>query len=402
MYAIPYLSHQRPFVGELGKLQTSLAAEHLPKTLQNINCLWQRPLKAERCDRKDGGGTCFVRLEDKRQYVDVLQNDVRLPPLSLKTHHYNDAVAYRGCIYRELTKGPEAYWYSPKFPIYIPQPCRIINDTGEALEQGVCAQDLKKLGDIARVNEHNILTGGYYGIRTDLVNIVDTAFRDEIRARIAYIDGFLLCNDDRPNEGAATVSHFYPWLGPNVEFDCWLFQREIVRQWEAKPDKSNNKDYRPERDIFVRMYGLGRKDLEYLLNNAVADERAEQIATIERFHSLQAVLGREPTADIRGQFSFCSYAIRNSRLPILEPRWKIGRGLAEDRKREFKIAKVLVDRVWEDVESRKTRALAMQLRHPQNGDWNKLGLARQKELLGNNEELISRFIFRRSTRRSRS
>lgn len=409
VYEIPYEASQETSVADTCELQSLLAKNKLPKILQHANCLWKQPSRILDIILPNSRRFCLVYV-DKRQYVEALQDDMRRPPPIFETDDYDDAVIYREPIYHELIKGSAANWIPPMFPITNSKFRSITKDEGQALEQGKCAFNRKAFSRALDENKCTLVASECYGLRSDLATLATCAFRDEIRARLTYIDRFLMWNSRRSIEEKKPATRpsspfAYPWLGPNVELDCWLFQRGIARQWEARPDKSDNKAYRPERDLFVCLYGLGRRDLEFLLGNGKADERGEQVATVERFHILQAVLGRAPTADIRAQLSFCSYAIRNARASYGRPPRRFGfapaggkshQELAEDRRREFKIAKVLVDRVWDDLETREVRTLPQQIRHPSDGDWYKLDPHLQKQLLGHDEDLIDRFVYKRS------
>ncbi|RYO87541.1 hypothetical protein DL764_008853 [Monosporascus ibericus] len=206
---------------------------------------------------------------------------------------------------------------------------------------------------------------------------------------------------------SSPVDPCYPWFMPNAELDCSLFKRGILRQWEISPDKSNRKEYEPKKEIFVRMYGLGRHDLEFIQGHKNVAERNEMINTIERFHSLRVLLGLREVSDVSRQLSFCSFAIRDARKAHGRPGTAASEciTLAEARRREFTIAKILVDSLWDDVRERPSPKAVRTLRRQDRGrpgDWKSLSERKQRELLGGNPGLIRRFVGDRPNASSRS
>lgn len=411
---IPYEPSRNHLAINSSNLEASFDILNLPKTLQKANFLWMEWIGVSASAEAD---YYLLHLKDGED-ADILYQDVRQPPLSFSHFGYWDKIVQSKCIYRFLVP-PGCEWHDgqPWSPTQIPDLSflRLTEDEGRELHPGTCAFSPPKFKRIVGANTAMVNKSGFYGLRRDLINVVERRFKAEVIRRVRYIDEFLswdgMCFGDENPAGF----EYYPWLGANVEFDCWLFQKEILRQWVVRKDKSNCKQYNPSNDVFVRMYGLGRNDLEYMRGNPQTEERGEQIATVERFHALQSMLGREATADIRAQFSFCSYTIRDARAARVTPRPNTRPGrfapppppspeaqrierdrLAEARRREFKIAKILVDRVWEDVDTKRERALPQQIRGRgrSHGDWYKLGRGRQVELLGGDEQLIRRFVSR--------
>ncbi|RYP19236.1 hypothetical protein DL765_003437 [Monosporascus sp. GIB2] len=268
----------------------------------------------------------------------------------------------------------------------------ITNYTGEGIAKGELKIDHNMWWQV--VKEKNFLS--------------DTAlfaFMDGIHLRCAYIDEFMSFKYGRGLPTSADPCYY--WLGPNVEFDCMLFKRGILHQWEISPDKSNRKEYEPKEDIFVKMYGLGRHDLEFIQGHKIAAERNEMLTTIECFHALQVFLGPQEVSDVGKQLSFCSFAIRDARKAHGPPGTTDAerKALAEARRREFAIAKILVDSLWDDVREcpspKMLRTLPRQDRG-RPGDWRSLSETKQKELLGGNPSLIRRFVGERPNPSSRS
>ncbi len=453
-------------VGNLGLLRELFNTSDIPRTLQNANLLWHQPRRIAQSSRS----ACMVisETEDTR----VILGDVRQPPgyfmrdrnclMTLLERRDIALVGGRSGAYgnRSLTTRVDMDYLN----------IRLHN--GEMPAQGSCVLSREKLWEAVSANSFILQQSGYYGLQNDLLEIVDGRFMNEVLRRIGYIDEFLSWEGEpfdpaglAPGGSGARHLYYYPWLGPNVEFDCWLFRKGIVRQWTTAPDKRDAKQYRWGQDVLARMYGLGYNDLEFIRNNPREEERGQQIATVERLHILEATLGSAAAADIRKQFSFCSYAIRDGRAAHIgsdrrnnndnnshrysqqrqqhqqldyhpcypginnnnnnnngvvntdggagpsnnngngngnnnggnirsHPRTdaeKLRDARAEARRREFKIAQILVDRVWHGVEITGTRTVGMQLRGDR-GDWVNLGPADKRVLLGNRDDLIKRFM----------
>ena len=164
--------------------------------------------------------------------------------------------------------------------------------------------------------------------------------------------------------------------------------------------------FHKDTSVLVCMYGLGLKELQFLARNPNLTEREEQLETLELYHILKLVLGASNVADLTEQLEFCFYALKKSRsawaeapgpssAPGAHParRWD-GRAQHErqakrDRQREFQIAKVMADRLWEQflIESRRITPIILRRQKLPNsrqreGDWFKLALDEQYRLLG--------------------
>lgn len=242
-------------------------------------------------------------------------------------------------------------------------------------------------------------------------------FLSEITRRCIYIACFL--RGERRTVGGLEI------LGPDLAFDCWIFETGILR--EAMNDSGR---FDPRHDDLVHMYGLGKAELRWLQNNPVKKEYYEQVHTLESYHHLKSSLGLDAVKDIREQFCFCFFAIRDAReaykrcddivesikqqaldrssseqqglerkyikLQNLEhqrlQRLQVRRGMIAARRCEFKIAKIMIDRVWEEVNQYGKRITVPYHRNgqrlsnyqcpPASSNWDQLCDKEKKRLLG--------------------
>ncbi|KAI1495719.1 hypothetical protein F5X99DRAFT_402531 [Biscogniauxia marginata] len=204
-------------------------------------------------------------------------------------------------------------------------------------------------------------------------------FKNEILWRCCYIDAFM----SRVNRSfrVGFGLSYYPFLGPDIELDIWIFQKGILSPKEAKFD--------PKMDILTRMYGFGLQELRYL-SNSQNGCRGRELPILERFHLLQGCLGFQQTEDILEQFKYCFYAVRNCR-DVRDPHrhQKFG-----DRKREFDIAKFLVDKVWDDVSAKPTRGLPIikRGRYGVQGEWCTMSVLEKMSVLRYDEDLLLEYL----------
>ncbi|KAK9418025.1 hypothetical protein SUNI508_08454 [Seiridium unicorne] len=249
-----------------------------------------------------------------------------------------------------------------------------------------------KLAEVMRENASRL-----GGITSELKLEIQIRFLFEILSRCFYVGCFL--------HGGVDASSTY--LAPRLALDCWLYETEILE---------TGSNFNPVSDDLIRMYGMGKKELRWLQNNPNEKERMEQILTLDRYYILKACLGVNATEDIREQLCFCYFEIRNRReffssqlgpgtsQPSSSTRFEFTRNpnrmLQPDqhqgilaRKREFKIAKIMVDRVWKEVVNRTDLRKSVP-RHrcdavfhvtdmpPKPSDWSFLPLHEKKRLLG--------------------
>ncbi|KAK9779611.1 hypothetical protein AB5N19_12704 [Seiridium cardinale] len=252
--------------------------------------------------------------------------------------------------------------------------------------------NMSKLAEVMRENASRL-----GGITPELKLDIQIRFLFEILSRCFYVGCFLHGGVD-----ASSTS-----LAPRLTLDCWLYETEILE---------TRGNFNPVSDDLVRMYGMGKKELRWLQNNPAEKERIEQILTLERYHVLKSRLGVNATEDIREQLCFCYFEIRNRReffssqlgqdtsQPPSSTRFKFTRNpsrmLQPDhhqrilaRKREFKIAKIMVDRVWKELVNRTDLRKSVP-RHrcdavfhvtdmpPKPSNWSILPLHEKKRLLG--------------------
>ncbi|KAK8140337.1 hypothetical protein PG984_000403 [Apiospora sp. TS-2023a] len=183
---------------------------------------------------------------------------------------------------------------------------------------------------------------------------------------------------------------YWPWLGPNIALDVFLFEQGILREIEP---------FNPQNNYLVRLYGIGLRDLRFLQRNPNEREREEQLDTLHRCHLLRSWLGRDQAADLTEQLEFCCFSMAASmKHPFFhrpqrnwQPGMKTHEERAKARQREFKILKIMVDRVWHETQLHEGRRRApLLLRRAFNastgqmreGDWALLEMEQQRLLLG--------------------
>ncbi|KAK7941165.1 uncharacterized protein PG986_013552 [Apiospora aurea] len=193
----------------------------------------------------------------------------------------------------------------------------------------------------------------------------------------------------QPVEGLISFARkghcYWPWLGPNIALDVFIFEKGILRE---------NDPFRVRTSFLVRMYGMGIRDLKFLLKNPNESERREQLDTLHRCHILRAWLGKTDSADLTEQLEFCYYSMaasmRNNEQSCYLPDMETHKQRVKARQREFKILKIMVDRVWLETERdgghrriplllRRVRAEDGKIRE---GDWHLLEKEQQRILLG--------------------
>ncbi|KAK8088049.1 hypothetical protein PG997_003010 [Apiospora hydei] len=193
----------------------------------------------------------------------------------------------------------------------------------------------------------------------------------------------------QPVEGLISFARkghcYWPWLGPNIALDVFIFEKGILRE---------NDPFKVRTSFLVRMYGMGIRDLKFLLRNPNQPERKEQLDTLHRCHILRAWLGKADSTDLTEQLEFCYYSMaasmRNNEQRRYRPEQETHEQRVKARQREFKILKIMVDRVWLETERngghrltpvllRRVRAGDGQIRE---GDWHLLEEEQQRILLG--------------------
>lgn len=229
----------------------------------------------------------------------------------------------------------------------------------------------------------------------------EVQFANVILYRCIYINAFLKTKQG-PHNRSAFWDAYYPGLGPNIELDCWIYEQGILT------DPSSTKErFSVMANDLIRMYGFGPVDLRYLLNNHNEDERREQLKTLEEYHMLKIWLEDDQLQDLIEQMRFCYYAMRDSKCGTptdhngqVQQRPHCGRRygqgdplrypLVRARRREFKIAKIMVNRTRRELLNAGRRISPVTLRQgtPRHekaaclGDWDKLSLQDQHRLLG--------------------
>ncbi|KAI3322053.1 hypothetical protein HD806DRAFT_545291 [Xylariaceae sp. AK1471] len=200
-------------------------------------------------------------------------------------------------------------------------------------------------------------------------------FIREIMWRCRYIDEFM-CHCAKGGKHNIRQSDFYPILGPDIEMDLWLFENQIILQKEP---------FSPRTDTLVRMYGFGKKELQFLKRERMHDE----IKTLHCFHLLQACIGFEETKDIAEQMQFCFYAVRDLMADKISP--NLGR---LDVRREFDVAKFLVNGVWQDLMTGAERSPGPRVGRragSSNGNWSFMDLEEKRRVLRNDPDLMTRY-----------
>ncbi|KAI5918282.1 hypothetical protein F4810DRAFT_692850 [Camillea tinctor] len=206
-------------------------------------------------------------------------------------------------------------------------------------------------------------------------------FKNEILWRCCYINEFMSRVRGTFKEGEGEMPSFYPFLGPNVELDIWLFANGIIRTKEA--------DFDIDTDILTRMYGFGQRELKYLSDSQNTFRRRE-LGVLERFHMLQGCLGFEATRDIAEQLKYCFYAVRNTRNIQDEYRYL----WFWDRRREFAIAAYLVRNLWENVDGWPQRTMRTVTRENRglHGEWFTLCTWDRLEILRHDSYLVRKYL----------
>ncbi|KAK8095860.1 uncharacterized protein PG998_002487 [Apiospora kogelbergensis] len=183
---------------------------------------------------------------------------------------------------------------------------------------------------------------------------------------------------------------YWPWLGPNIALDIFIFDSGIMKECAGNGDKKTS--------YLGRMYGLGLLNLMFLQKNPNLSERREQLETLERCHTLRSWLGEEASADLTEQLELCYFSIVDTREPnpnIWCPGLETHRMRVRARKREFKILKIMVDRIWEETsEGDGRRRIPIKLRRRYNGTgrlirkgrWHLLLAWERRALLGERTE----------------
>ncbi|KAK8050566.1 hypothetical protein PG994_012296 [Apiospora phragmitis] len=182
---------------------------------------------------------------------------------------------------------------------------------------------------------------------------------------------------------------YWPWLGPNIALDAFIFEHGILREKEP---------FNVGTSFLVRMYGMGIRDLSFLQRNPNLDEWREQLDALHRCHLLRSWLGKENSADLKEQLEFCYFSMAasmrhansNNRQTRHPPGMETHEKRIKARQREFKILTIMVDRVWQEIELYGGhRRIPILLRRKPNaagqmreGDWHLLELAHQRILLG--------------------
>ncbi|KAK8035986.1 hypothetical protein PG991_002059 [Apiospora marii] len=183
---------------------------------------------------------------------------------------------------------------------------------------------------------------------------------------------------------------YWPWLGPNIALDAFIFEQGILRE---------NEPFDPQASYLVRMYGMGIRDLRFLQRNPNELERREQLDTLHRCHLLRSWLGQESSADLTEQLEFCYFSMAASmKYHIDGPQRLFPPGMEDHtqrvkaRQREFKILKIMVDRIWQETERNEgRRRTPILLRRKcyagtgeviREGDWHLLETEEKRLLLG--------------------
>ncbi|CAJ2509983.1 Uu.00g058830.m01.CDS01 [Anthostomella pinea] len=188
------------------------------------------------------------------------------------------------------------------------------------------------------------------------------------------------------NDSGGGLRSLYPLLGPDPGLDAYIFRNGIMGTDAA---------FNPRSHTLVQMYGFGVVELEWLQRNPDHVERAEQWATLRRYHALQVWRGPVNCENIRETLRF-AYRLRDSRHAMSQaervPGWGEQlirlRRLRRLRRLEFTVAELMVCRVWVEFVrwDGQLRFLGFQLRRLRNGlrsaDWETLTYEEQRRLLG--------------------
>ncbi|KAK8055452.1 hypothetical protein PG993_000679 [Apiospora rasikravindrae] len=183
---------------------------------------------------------------------------------------------------------------------------------------------------------------------------------------------------------------YWPWLGPDIALDVFIFENEILGE---------NEPFKAGTSILVRMYGMGIRDLRFLQRNRNEREREEQLDTLHRCHILRAWLGTVDSADLTEQLEFCYYSMaasmkggnnKNNKQKHYAPGMETHQQRTKARQREFKILKIMVDRAWNEIEiwnGRRPIPFLLRRRREANGqtregDWHLLANEQRRILLG--------------------
>jgi hypothetical protein len=260
-----------------------------------------------------------------------------------------------------------------------------------------------RLLEILRDNRSRIaknadpIEGDYEGIYRE----PEVRFMNEILYRCIYINAFLKTKRYivEKESQCTYFNRYYPAFGPNVELDCWIYEQGILQDPQSAKEHFNHLD-----NDLIRMYGFATVDLRFLQNNHHADERREQLRTLESYHILKIWLQDEDLKDVAEQMRFCYYAMRDSKnWPSMaqadqdktSPPGKNNHrnpdrlASVKARKREFKIAKIMVNRAWKEYTANGKRISPIELRQKtleqmssRKGDWDKLSMEERTRLLG--------------------
>ncbi|ORY70136.1 uncharacterized protein BCR38DRAFT_405778 [Pseudomassariella vexata] len=196
-------------------------------------------------------------------------------------------------------------------------------------------------------------------------------FEWEIMWRCIYMVKFL-ARLLSMNRSDGTLGYYCSMLGSEIDLDLFIVEKGI---FNLKPPFDWN------HSLLAQMYGLGAYELAWVKRSRDKCEMSEQLNTLSRYHSLQTWLGKNACKDLVEQFRFVFHAIRDSKKKF--PFQSRG-SRAADCRREFKIAKVMTDRVEQELENRAKRCGPVLKRAFQRctGDWTELSCERQLDLLG--------------------
>ncbi|KAI1854577.1 hypothetical protein JX266_000695 [Neoarthrinium moseri] len=242
-----------------------------------------------------------------------------------------------------------------------------------------------KLDAVLQMNQVYLLQSS----SQELVPDRQTQFRDEIFYRCLYI-----CSFRNYTQYGLTAQHvqgsnrYFPCLGPYITLGCWIYEMGILKEPVDAHFASND---------LVQMYGFGTGEIRWLQNNRNPTERREQLDTLEKYHILRAWLGEPAVADLAKQLRYCCLTIRDSKAAgnwgKTEDNRARYRRLCAVRVREFKIAKIMAERIWDEVdETRGTRRSRPLLRERVvshdgrvvtiSGGWKNLQMEDKSRLLG--------------------
>ncbi|KAI8635491.1 hypothetical protein F5Y19DRAFT_482707 [Xylariaceae sp. FL1651] len=202
-------------------------------------------------------------------------------------------------------------------------------------------------------------------------------FEEEIIWRCRYIDEFM-GHLEKGGEYNLERAEHYPLLGPDIEMDLWLFEKEIIHR----------KPFNHKTDTLTRMYGFGRNELQFLTHFEIL----AAISLLEHFHLLQACVGFDETSDIAEQLEYFYYSVRDYQKKKTNP--EQAQRAWDHCRREFSIAQFLVDSVWKALETYGTRSSVKKIKRREgspNGNWAIMGLAEKRRVLRNDPKLMQRF-----------